>query len=174
MPSQTNKILKGTKRKLNFSISLCLLCANTGYPVPQPAYPATSPHYPVAQQHSAPTAPSPGFVYPPPVAGPGIPPQPPPRGYREHAATPPHHHQAPDPHASITPYMPVGTGIPPGLEYLTQVRAKGSVLEEGVLCMLMVPIPGLPAKRKTGVCLFVGGEESFLSWRASASLSGWC
>ncbi|XP_060111503.1 phospholipid scramblase 3 [Heteronotia binoei] len=96
--------------------------AAPGYPVPQPSYPAASPPYPVAQPHPAPPAPSPGFnVYPAPVAGHGVPPQPPPRGYREQAPAPPHHHQAPDPHATITPYMPVGTGIPPGLEYFTQI-----------------------------------------------------
>ncbi|XP_015275829.1 PREDICTED: phospholipid scramblase 3 isoform X2 [Gekko japonicus] len=97
--------------------------AAPGYPVPQPVYPAASPPYPVAPPHPAAAAPSPGFnVYPAPVAGPGVPPQPPPRGYREHAATPQHHqHQVPDPHVAIAPYMPVSTGIPPGLEYLAQI-----------------------------------------------------
>ncbi|XP_048373730.1 phospholipid scramblase 3 [Sphaerodactylus townsendi] len=96
--------------------------AAPGYPGPQPGYPAASPPYPMPQPHPIPTAPSPGFnVYPAPGPGPGVPPQPPPRGYQEHATTPQHHRQAPDPHATITPYMPVGTGIPPALEYLTQI-----------------------------------------------------
>lgn len=112
-------------RKLG-SFDLFLLFATAGYQVPQPGYPPTSPPYPVPQPHTAPTAPSPpGFsVYP--VASPGagqvIPPQPPPRGYREHGTAPSHHHPVPDPHASITPYMPVANSIPAGLEYLTQVR----------------------------------------------------
>ncbi|XP_007441706.1 phospholipid scramblase 3 [Python bivittatus] len=98
--------------------------AAPGYHVPQPGYPVASPPYPVVPQpHAGPSAPSPGFnVYS--AAGHGAghvaPPQPPPRGYRDHAATP-QHHQPPDPHVAITPYLPVATSIPPGLEYLTQV-----------------------------------------------------
>ncbi|XP_033026632.1 phospholipid scramblase 3 [Lacerta agilis] len=99
------------------------MAAAPGYHIPQPGYPTASPPYPVHQPHPVPTAPSPGFnVYPAgsPAAGQIIPPQPPPRAFRDHSATP-HHHQAPDPHAGITPYLPVASNIPPGLEYLAQV-----------------------------------------------------
>ncbi|KAF7236758.1 Phospholipid scramblase 3 [Varanus komodoensis] len=92
--------------------------AAPGYHVPQPGYPAVSPPYPVPQPHPVPSAPSVGLsVYPPtsPGAGQIVPPQPPPRGFREP------HHQTPDPHAAVAPYMPVATGIPPGLEYLAQI-----------------------------------------------------
>ncbi|KAJ7313257.1 hypothetical protein JRQ81_004541 [Phrynocephalus forsythii] len=96
--------------------------AAPGYSVGQPGYPVASPPYPVPPPHPVPSAPSPGFnIYPSPAPGPVIPPQPPPRGYREHGATP-LHHPAPDPHqAAITSYVPVATNIPPGLEYLAQV-----------------------------------------------------
>ncbi|KAL7982969.1 hypothetical protein Chor_013575, partial [Crotalus horridus] len=94
------------------------------YHVPQPGYPGASPPYPVVPQpHAGPSAPSSGFnVYPAASPGPGYvaAPQPPPRGYRDHSASP-QHPQASDPHAAITPYLPVSAGIPPGLEYLTQV-----------------------------------------------------
>ncbi|XP_020655458.3 phospholipid scramblase 2 [Pogona vitticeps] len=95
--------------------------ATPGYPVAQPVYPMASPPYPVPPPQSVPSAPSPGFnVYPSPAPGHVVPPQPPPRGIREHGAIPPHQ-QATDPHAAITPYIPVATNIPPGLEYLAQV-----------------------------------------------------
>uniref|UniRef100_A0A8D0B6J8 Phospholipid scramblase n=1 Tax=Salvator merianae TaxID=96440 RepID=A0A8D0B6J8_SALMN len=96
--------------------------ATPGYPHPQPGFPAGSPPYPVPAPHPVPSAP--GFnVYPPtsPGAGHVIPPQPPPRAYWDHATAPHHAQQAVDPHAAITPYMPVATNIPPGLEYLAQV-----------------------------------------------------
>uniref|UniRef100_A0A8C0G3E1 Phospholipid scramblase n=1 Tax=Chelonoidis abingdonii TaxID=106734 RepID=A0A8C0G3E1_CHEAB len=55
---------------------------------------ATYPSAPYPSPHPAPPVPTPGFnIYP----------------------------SNPGPHSSITPYLPVSTGIPPGLEYLMQV-----------------------------------------------------
>ncbi|KAK6466555.1 phospholipid scramblase 2 isoform X1, partial [Huso huso] len=85
------------------------------YPVPQPGGYSVPP-YPMAQPgYGDPTqpAPPPGFsVYPQPGA--------PPHGYQP-APTNPGPSPAHDPHNKVTPYSAVPIGVPPGLEYLTQI-----------------------------------------------------
>ncbi|XP_074838986.1 phospholipid scramblase 3 isoform X3 [Carettochelys insculpta] len=80
----------------------------SGYP------PATYPAAPFPSPHPAPSAPAPGFnIYPASGMGQMVPPQPPPQAYGD----PPSQH----PHAAITPYLPVSSSIPPGLEHLAQI-----------------------------------------------------
>uniref|UniRef100_K7FXN1 Phospholipid scramblase n=1 Tax=Pelodiscus sinensis TaxID=13735 RepID=K7FXN1_PELSI len=86
---------------------LSLLCK--GYPQ------ATYPSAPYPSPHPAPPAPTPGFnIYSSsPGAGQLVQPQVPPQAFGD----PPAQH----PHSAITPYLPVSTGIPLGLEYLAQI-----------------------------------------------------
>nr|XP_033780227.1 phospholipid scramblase 1-like [Geotrypetes seraphini] len=91
-----------------------------GYPFPQPGYPSPQPPYPDPNQ----PAPLPGFHAYPFAPGGDIPPQqPPPHGYLGPGLDPSTSQQAPgtDPRSPIAPYMPLVKGIPPGLEYLTQI-----------------------------------------------------
>ncbi|XP_075763761.1 phospholipid scramblase 3 isoform X2 [Pelodiscus sinensis] len=85
------------------------MAAAAGYPQ------ATYPSAPYPSPHPAPPAPTPGFnIYSSsPGAGQLVQPQVPPQAFGD----PPAQH----PHSAITPYLPVSTGIPLGLEYLAQI-----------------------------------------------------
>lgn len=93
------------------------------YPAPQPGYPVPQPvgYMPVDPNNPPPQV---GFsVYPSAPLATNIPPQgpqPPPQGYtspKPQAPQPP----VQDPHSTVMPYVQVASGVPPGLEYLTQI-----------------------------------------------------
>uniref|UniRef100_H3AUK0 Phospholipid scramblase n=1 Tax=Latimeria chalumnae TaxID=7897 RepID=H3AUK0_LATCH len=100
--------------------------AHPGYPVaqqgnyPMPPYPITQPGYPMPDPNTP--APTPGFNMYPMGPSPGIgSPHTPAQGYNPDDSRTPLRHAGQDPHGTLTPYVPIATGVPHGLEYLTQV-----------------------------------------------------